>query len=73
MFDFLSENCPDEDQTYTLSHSMNDLKRSKRSTDIKKEVLMSEIESFYNKVDELQTHVLSQQETLSNIVNKVSH
>jgi hypothetical protein len=66
---FFSENCQDKDQSYTLSYSINDVKRRKRSHSTEDDG--SELENLYSKIDELQTHVLSQQETLRNIVNKV--
>ena len=71
IFDLFVENCHDQDQTYTLSYSVNDAKRKKRSTSTENDIARSEIDSLYTKIDELQTHVLSQQETLINIVNKV--
>jgi hypothetical protein len=73
LFPTFLETCYDGDQSHTLSHSVNGLKRKRRWTSAEADTPESEMGSLYTKIDELQTDVLSQQQTLKNIVNKVDH
>ncbi|XP_028406279.1 peroxidasin-like isoform X2 [Dendronephthya gigantea] len=68
-----SENCYSTDQSFTLSRSISDAKRRKRSSDFDVEVFKDEIDRFSATVDELQTQVFSQQKTLRDIMDKVQN
>ena len=67
----IAENCRDQDQTFTLSYSVNEVKRNKRFASMENGLVENEVENLYIKFDKLQSRVSAQQETLRNIVGKV--
>ena len=66
------DQCRDPDQTYTLSYSVNDIQRRKRSLNfVENETQSDELRDLYNKIDELQGQVAAQKEFLKSISEKV--
>ena len=66
------DQCRDPDQTYTLSYSVNDIQRRKRSLNfVENETQSDELRDLYNKIDELQGQVAAQKEFLESISEKV--
>ena len=66
------DQCRDPDQTCTLSYSVNDIQRRKRSLNfVENETQSDELRDLYNKIDELQGQVAAQKEFLESISEKV--